>query len=235
MIRRILKKLALKYVPEFKNISELLQSQSTNVLTTLNKHYGYDLSVKKGRPIDIDGNPIPWFTYSAIEYLSQLNLSEKTVLEWGSGNSSLFFAKRVKSIVSIESDNEWYKEISDRKLQNQEVLFSKIENYEKIPSLIGKKFDIVIVDGKKRYECSKEVSKFLNDGGIVILDNSDWYKNSAKEIRNIGLIQVDFSGIGPINSYIWTTSIFFTRDCKFITDNNVQPHSPKGGINNICD
>ena len=39
--------------------------------------------------VNENNEPIPWFTYPSIQYLDQLDLSEKTIFEWGSGNSSL--------------------------------------------------------------------------------------------------------------------------------------------------
>ena len=37
---------------------------------------------------------------------------KKTMLEWGSGGSTLYFSKHVKEICSFEHNIEWYKKIS---------------------------------------------------------------------------------------------------------------------------
>src|SRR5258708_13687669 len=55
--------------------------------------------------LDKDGNYVPWFTYPAIEYIKQLDLTDKRVLEYGSGFSTMFWAKRARSLVSIEDTN----------------------------------------------------------------------------------------------------------------------------------
>jgi len=49
-----------------------------------------------------------------------------------------------------------------------------------------------------------------NRGGvIVIFDNSDWYPKTVEFLReNLGWVQIDFHGFGPINNYTWTTSLF---------------------------
>ncbi len=66
---------------------------------------------------------------------------------------------------------------------------------------------------------------------MIILDNSDWYKNTAKLLRDkLDLIEVDFHGFGPINNYTWTTSIFFSRNFRFSPINDIQPHFSKAAI-----
>ena len=47
---------------------------------------------------------IPWITYPAIEFLLDLDLSRYSVIESGSGLSTLFFAQRCAHILSYETD-----------------------------------------------------------------------------------------------------------------------------------
>ena len=58
--------------------------------------------------IDRDGNPIPWYTYPAIEYLSQFDYRDKKIFEFGCGYSSLFWAKQAKQVISIEDNQQWF-------------------------------------------------------------------------------------------------------------------------------
>lgn len=51
-------------------------------------------ALRKGRCVNREGQPIPWFTCRAIDFLSQLDLSEKIVFEYGAGASTLYWAKR---------------------------------------------------------------------------------------------------------------------------------------------
>ena len=46
--------------------------------------------------MDRDGNPLPWYTYPAIEYLRQFDYKDKKVFEFGCGFSSLFWALRAQ-------------------------------------------------------------------------------------------------------------------------------------------
>ncbi|GAG14191.1 unnamed protein product, partial [marine sediment metagenome] len=99
---------------------------------TLALDFGQWQSIKKKIPVDKEGDPIPWYTYPAIEYLKQFDLTDKTTFEWGSGNSSLFWARKAKEIVSIESNKEWLNIVNKSKLSNQKMfLFEKKDDYVK--------------------------------------------------------------------------------------------------------
>jgi len=88
-------------------------------------------------------------------------------------------------------------------------------------------FDIIIIDGKHKYECPKNAVECLREGGLIILDNSDWFPKTARVLRKHNLIQVDFSGFGPINYCTWTTSLFFSRNFNLKIN---QPLQPIGGV-----
>lgn len=205
----------------------------TAVLSILEKENGYFKSAEKKQACDVSQNPVPWFTYPAIEFLKQLNLIEKEVFEWGSGNSSLFFASNVKTIYSIEHNKEWFDKVKSNKMQNQQIEFveNTIESYVYSINKANKQYDIIIIDGDLfRKECALEAIKYLNKGGIIILDNADWFKGAAKVLSNAGLIQADFHGFGPINDYTWVTSIFFHKDYNFEYVNSLRPGYANGGM-----
>ena len=192
--------------------------------------YAQFKTIKEWNCIDNDGNEIPWYTYPAIEYLNNLDFLAKQVFEFGSGNSSTFWSKKSKKVVSIEHDKDWYEKVNANLNNNQTLLYKEDNNeYENSLLIQGEKFDVIIIDGIRRTECSKVVGDFLNkessDGYMVILDNADWYKETSKYLREeLNLIEVDFHGFGPINSYTWTTSIFLSRNFNFKPINNSQPN-----------
>jgi 16S rRNA G966 N2-methylase RsmD len=179
--------------------------------------------------VNENNEPIPWFTYPSIQYLDQLDLSEKTIFEWGSGNSSLYFSRLCKNIISVENNFEWFNHVNNNKKNNQEVFYTK--NKDEYISHIHKfqKFDIIVIDGDYRHDCSLESIKCLKDNGLIIFDNSNWYVESCDFLRNNNLIQVDMHGMGPINDYGWTTTLFFKRGYDFEPLGNTQPKKPIGG------
>lgn len=197
-------------------------------LDILNGIYGHDKSVKKNIPVDSNLNELPWFTYPAIEYLSQFDLKEKDVFEWGSGNSSFFFAKRVRTITSVEISIDWYNLGVQKLKSNQTLILSTHDNYANEIVIKEKKYDLIIIDGILREECANIAPNYLKEGGLIIYDNSERDPNVCKKLRDLGFIEIDFHGLGPINFYSWTTSIFF-KTLNF-QPLNQQPIVPKGGI-----
>src|SRR6478672_6746984 len=87
----------------------------------LNNFYGFNLTQQQQKPVNKNGDPIPWYTYPAIEYLEQFDFRKKNIFEWGSGNSSLYFSKKANKVTSIEHDKNWYDIVSTQLQQNQKL------------------------------------------------------------------------------------------------------------------
>jgi hypothetical protein len=64
----------------------------------------------RGSPLS-DGQP--WMPYRAIDWLEANLDSSKSVFEYGSGGGTLFLAKRVGELHSVEHDREWYEATRD--------------------------------------------------------------------------------------------------------------------------
>ena len=188
---------------------------------------GWIDSFKLRQPIDANREPLPWYTYPAIEYIKQLDFSDREVFEYGSGNSTIFWSKLAKRVVSIENNQKWYETIAKGVVENVEVRLIENDALYIQEILNHKSFDVIVIDGSHRLECARVAINKLKSGGIIILDNSDWHVKTAKILRSNDLIQVDMTGLGPINPYTWTTSFFLHRDF------NLQPkgiNQPEHGI-----
>ncbi len=177
--------------------------------------FGQVKSARRWACIDRKGDPIPWYTYPAIEYLAQLDFTQKTFFEYGSGYSSIFWARRCRSIVSVENDKKWFAKIAGQLPENAryELIEPKAEYVDAI-NRDGHQFDVIVIDGSHRYECAVAARPRLADDGVIILDNSDWLPRVTRFLRDSGLIQVDMAGFGPINRYTWTTSLFLSRSVR---------------------
>jgi len=189
------------------------------ILSTLKNYkilsvdYGQYQTMKHWDCIDKYKDPIPWYSYPAIEFLKQLDFSQKRIFEYGSGNSTLFWAKRSKEVYVVEDDKAWYDKIKAKVPEN--VTYQYADNIEAYTTAIQQypgKFDIIIIDGNHRYECAKAALEKLEKHGFFILDNSDWSENTSALLRTSDLIEVDMSGFGPINGYTWVTSFYLSRD-----------------------
>lgn len=53
---------------------------------------------------------LPWMVFPAIGLMETLLTKDSTVFEYGAGGSSMFFASRVKELVSVEHDAGWFKQ-----------------------------------------------------------------------------------------------------------------------------
>ncbi|MFV0625761.1 MAG: class I SAM-dependent methyltransferase [Alphaproteobacteria bacterium] len=198
----------------------------------------FDKTVDEKVCTDKEGNPIPWYTYPAIEYLDQFDFSGKKIFEFGCGNSSRWWARRAEQVTSVEDNAEWLakwrKEFTE---ENIEIRFRDEgeKYYEAI--LEGKElYDIIVIDGKKRAECAITALKKVAKGGIIILDDSDRINTSKEYVESVenlakgDFIQVDFYGFCPMTTYPKTTTLFLSRDVKLVSKYKVQPIS---GIGNI--
>ena len=101
--------------------------------------------------IDTDRRPIPWYTYPAIEYLEQLDFSDASVFEYGSGHSTLFWAARAKRVVSVDDDREWFQRLSEKRPSNCElILETDLYEYPGVIGRMGGLFDVIVIDGAAR-------------------------------------------------------------------------------------
>jgi hypothetical protein len=207
------------------------------------REHGYLRSLVENKCVNAEGNPIPWYTYPAIEQLSAWDFRDCDVLEYGSGNSTFWWMDKARSVTSIEHSTEWYRYVFNKLKKNCKLLLSPVdlENDDKkqIADYIGlvnqlEGFDVVVVDGINkpgvRMECAKRALEHLKPGGLFIIDNSDWLPDTCKMMRDSGFIEVDFKGLGPMNEYAETTSLFFKPDFKIKPRDNIHPGYAIGGM-----
>jgi SAM-dependent methyltransferase len=188
-------------------------AKATKVMHTLLIKKGLWVTFNTGNSVQADGGPVPWMTYPALDYLSQLDFSRAVVLEYGSGGGSLWWAQRAFEVTSVESDAEWVKWIQSRAPDNLNLIGPVAgKEYVYSPLESGRSFNVIIVDGGQRETCSFAALPHLAPGGLFILDNSDWYPEICLMLRERGLFEIDFHGFGPANDYSWTTSIFIRAE-----------------------
>ena len=178
------------------------------------------------------GATTPWFTYPAIAFLSQFDYSTKSVFEWGAGASSIFWAQKAKHLVAVEHDPAWAHRLLPS-LQTANVRFihkTEAAAYCHAIELEDAEFDVISIDGVFRADCAKLAPHHLAPGGIIIFDNSDLYPQACRLLRESGLIEIDFSGFGPILDAAWTTSIFLRGELGFVPYGDVQPKPVPGAL-----
>lgn len=166
------------------------------------------------KPVDAEGNPIPWVTYSFIDFIKDRIGKQHAIFEFGSGNSTFFYAKSAGIVVSVEHDKGWYETILNNRPENSEIIFCELHkdgDYCRMPVKLGEKFDIIIVDGRDRVNCCKQAVAALSENGVVVLDDSEreFYQPGIDFLKENGFRELPFSGISPGLFYRKSTSIFY--------------------------
>lgn len=192
---------------DWESVTNLLPPEM-NVLDTS----GWLRSLKAGRPIDNNGLPIPWLTYAAIDFIGSKINPQMRVFEWGAGNSTLWFASKVKEVVSTEDNVEWYQELRSKLPQNVKLSCSTSTS-EYVGSILNdkEKYDVIVIDGSHRNECSKVCIERLAENGFVVFDNSDSaeFDESMIFFNTQNFYRIDFWGLVPSYLYKNCTTILF--------------------------
>ncbi len=175
---------------------------------------GWVRSYLEGQSVDCDGNPIPWITYPAIDFLSTRLPRLETVFEYGSGNGTRWWAARSKQVKAVENDVEWYKKMKKIIPTNVDLYYedlNKGSNYEEKILIDQCDYDVIIIDGRRRNNCMDQSLKKIKPGGVIILDNSDRpeYEEGIRHLIAGGFRKIDFSGFCPIVNSKSQTAIFY--------------------------
>ena len=175
---------------------------------------GYVRSVVARRPCRADGTPIPWMNYNVVSFLEQRLNKELSLFEYGSGNSTLFFAGRVKDLVSVETDRAWYDDFAAKVPANVRLILfepSDPEAYRRSVGEQGRRFDVVVVDGEDRSSCTIEAGKHLTPRGVVIVDDSQRAPTHTgiDRLCQNGFRRLEFEGLKPGSISGYRTTILY--------------------------
>jgi hypothetical protein len=176
------------------------------------KQYGWFRSFHSKQSVDIHGNPLPWYTYSFILFLKPRLKPGFVVFEYGSGNSTRWYAERVSHINAVEHDSEWIKLIRPKLPSNATVIERPLgQTYVESVSGTGQLYNIIVVDGRNRVRCASFAVDFLTQDGVLILDNSEreWYQKAKDLLAGKGFRRLDFIGMAPIVGIETCTSVFY--------------------------
>ena len=175
---------------------------------------GWFVSYKKKQSVDLEGNPIPWWTYSFNDFIRDRLNNEMEIFEFGSGSSSIYLAKKVKNITSVEHDKSWYELVKSKMPQNVILIFKKLEyggKYSKSILEEDKLFDIVIIDGRDRVNCCINSVKKLKENGVIIFDDAhrEKYQEAYKYLIDNGFKRLDFTGVAAGFFFKKSTALFY--------------------------
>ncbi|MDA0986050.1 MAG: FkbM family methyltransferase [Bacteroidetes bacterium] len=178
------------------------------------KSSGWFKSYKLKQSIDSNYKPIPWFSYPIISFLENRLNNKIDVFEFGCGNSTLWFAEKVKSIKSVEHNKDWFENVKLKLPKNAKLVYKDLVYGEKYSKevLSGKnKYHIIIIDGRDRVNCTLNSIKALQKDGVIIFDNSQLieYKDAIDYLIKNKFKRIDFWGQIPIAAHENCTTIFY--------------------------
>ena len=125
---------------------------------------------------------VAWYTYPLLEFLENLDFSQDTVFEYGSGSSSIYWANKAKYVQSVEHDYHYYKEA----LRLKEEL--DINNL----SLKLASNEVLVSDPERVYEFISGLKPLASLAMIKLLsstmatENLSFLNSSTRRIRNSG-------------------------------------------------
>ena len=155
---------------------------------------------------------LPWIAIGAVNEIKKNLHAEMRIFEYGSGGSTLFFAKRVKKVVSVEHHPAWYsivkKKLEDKNISKvslelvepskglnensnhyksyvEEEEYADFDFYNYVHAIDQYKceyFDLILIDGRARPKCLQVSISKLKNGGMLVFDNAD-RKNYKEAIK----------------------------------------------------
>ncbi|MCK4730459.1 MAG: class I SAM-dependent methyltransferase [Candidatus Aenigmarchaeota archaeon] len=121
----------------------------------------------------------PWLTQEANSILSTLLKPTDVGLEFGSGRSTIWFAKRIKHLTSVEQNKFWYdkvfKMIEENNLSNVDLFFQDKNYIKVVDKFKNNNLDFVLIDGILRGECANAIINKVKRGGIIVIDDAHRY------------------------------------------------------------
>lgn len=132
----------------------------------------------------------PWLTGTMVSILESWLRPSDVGFEWGSGRSTIWLAKRIKHLVSVEHDEIWHqkivRELNKQALSNVDYKLcpNDIDYVSVVRNLALDSLDFCLVDGQRRDECAVAAIPKMKSGGILVIDNCNWYLPSNSKSPN---------------------------------------------------
>lgn len=178
---------------------------------------GWFRSIREQASIDAQGNPLPWITYSAIEFLAPRLKPHMHVFEFGCGGSTRWWAERVERVVSCEHDRSWYERVAPQLPANVELHHVPLDppgEYCRTAQRSGETFDLIVIDGRDRVNCALASLDSLKPDGVILWDNSDRpdYEQGYQALFERGFKKLEFRGMAPMVGIKNETGVFYRPD-----------------------
>tara|TARA_Y100000114_G_scaffold156043_1_gene181818 strand:- start:661 stop:1200 length:540 start_codon:yes stop_codon:yes gene_type:complete len=166
----------------------------------------------------------PLLTNTFLNFFNKLDLSNSTYLEIGSGNSTIYFSKIFKNIISFEDDLTWFHKLNKLNIPNLKLEFFDTNSVFNtcVPCIgrvnpltihLSKPNLFIMIDNNpiriSRLKFAEFIDKHKKEDSIIILDNGE--KNyDAMAFLKSKYYCLDFPGTRYDNTFS-VTSVFFNN------------------------
>ena len=166
---------------------------------------------------------IPFILPAALSHLETILPSISTVFEWGSGGSTVYWARHCADVTSVEQNPGWIVRTSNMLSKAalsadlwlirgppRDPLFTRYAGA--ILLFPDDTFDLVFVDGERvcRHKCLQNAIAKVRPGGWIMVDNSNWFDLDLGGLE--GWERDDYvvrglTWVGVEDPYDWHTTI----------------------------
>jgi len=215
---------------------QLLNRPEVLKLSDFGAQLGFGLSVLEGRGLvqpestatPTPGTQLPLLTWPFLDFLEHLDLSQQSLVELGSGHSTMWFSQHFAKVRSFETDPEWYRALAAKVDSNVDLSLISIAELERAElEYQGEPWLLVDFAGKR----TAFLHQFLaerpahNRPTAIVLDNSEWYRRGALLLKQQGYLEVPFYGFKSGQAWISCTSLFIDP-VRFAPAQKAQFHMP---------
>lgn len=159
---------------------------------------------------------VPWMNWKIREALNSLLKPTDVMVECGSGRSTLWYARRVGQLMSLEFDKAWFESVSKTLatagVRNVDFRFVDYsldhdqhhnEYIATLEGLADNSIDACLVDGGPRSYCAMALVPKLKPGGLLIIDDVHNFMPSHSEspnaVRRVEDIPTRYAGRVTLN------------------------------------
>lgn len=128
---------------------------------------------------------LPALNFQVVEFMEKIITSESLIFETGTGNSTIWFARRAKRVVALEHRIGWHEQVRQclekEKVENVKVYFDPEYAQKSFDDILMKgdniQYDLVLHDGPnptiERLPLIKLIPSLVKQGGYLIVDDTD--------------------------------------------------------------
>jgi predicted O-methyltransferase YrrM len=179
-------------------------------------------SRRAGRAVQF-GVPVPWWAYSCTDFLDQVLPTDATVLELGTGGSTLWWLNRGNSVTAVESSKEWAERTradAGDHAARLKLVHAHPDDADALRQVLhGQRFDVVVVDHSgDRSKAVRLLKDHVADDGVLILDNADRpeYSDGLRDLEAAG-----FNAFAGVTTVAFRSGVRIRgRRAAFVTVDN---------------